>query len=208
MSILLPVRRAGEVVAFTTVDEDKAEFLSQWRWSLNGRGYVMGSPGLMHRVVLGIKKGTKAEVDHRNRDKLDNRVSNLRLVTHSENVQNSTRYFESQELRRQIVELFEAGHSRREIAALLGVSYGVVGLRLKGRPAFDKTYWTRDRIAQAIRDFHDREGRLPKQTEMKGRDGLPWFTQVYRQFDSIDDAVLHAGLTPRYYLQPEKRAVA
>lgn len=42
---------------------------------------------LLHRVIAGAKKGDV--VDHINRNKLDNRRSNLRLVTQSQNTFNS-----------------------------------------------------------------------------------------------------------------------
>lgn len=41
---------------------------------------------LMHRVILGAKKGQI--VDHINGDGLDNRRENLRFVTHGQNMQN------------------------------------------------------------------------------------------------------------------------
>ena len=43
-----------------------------------------------HRVALALHLGEwpKGEVDHINRDKTDNRLSNLRVVTHQENAMN------------------------------------------------------------------------------------------------------------------------
>ena len=40
----------------------------------------------IHRIVMGRKKGY--EVDHANRDKLDNRRRNLRFLSHQENLRN------------------------------------------------------------------------------------------------------------------------
>lgn len=40
----------------------------------------------IHRLIMGSKKGH--EVDHKNRNKLDNRRSNLRFLTHQENLRN------------------------------------------------------------------------------------------------------------------------
>ena len=70
--------------------EDHA-FLSQWSWRLHNEGYAWrterkGGHFLMHRVILGMKPGEIT--DHINRNRLDNRRGNLRLVTHSENVHN------------------------------------------------------------------------------------------------------------------------
>jgi hypothetical protein len=46
----------------------------------------------MHRVILDLKDGDKREPDHRNGNGLDNRRSNLRLATHSQNVANTGPY--------------------------------------------------------------------------------------------------------------------
>lgn len=48
--------------------------------------YINGKNDAIHRVIMGKKPGY--EVDHINRDKLDNRRSNLRFVTHQQNLSN------------------------------------------------------------------------------------------------------------------------
>lgn len=78
---------------FTKVDDEDYAWLNQWKWQVarrNGVNYACRSIGkrllLMHRVILGAKKGEYT--DHRNRDGLDNRRENLRLCTQSENLRN------------------------------------------------------------------------------------------------------------------------
>jgi len=84
---------------FAKVDDEDYEYLSQWRWR-EFHGYATarerGVPSVlrktfqMHRLLLKPKKGF--EVDHINRDRLDNRRSNLRLATRSLNRFNTAKY--------------------------------------------------------------------------------------------------------------------
>lgn len=81
------------------VDADKYEWLNQWKWGITKIGKVYYAlrttrnenniRALMHRFVLGLKKGQKQEVDHINHNGLDNRLANLRICTHRQNLQNS-----------------------------------------------------------------------------------------------------------------------
>lgn len=98
---LIPLRtRNGHVRAWAIVDEPDHEWLSQWRWCLHARGYAMRAESqlvsgrqkfrgiLMHRAILGLERGDVRHSDHINRDRLDNRRANLRIVTLAQNNQN------------------------------------------------------------------------------------------------------------------------
>src|SRR4051794_6479842 len=89
----IPLRRiGGQIFAEAIVDLEYAH-LARMRWYLDGRGYVSHSvtrgPELkLHRVILGLIPRDGLEADHINRDKLDNRRANLRIVTTAQNAQN------------------------------------------------------------------------------------------------------------------------
>lgn len=92
----IPLRRANGTVEYALVDSDDFVWLNDFHWSLTGLGYVKrhigNGPGkttiYMHRLLMGMATGDKLQVDHRNGDKLDNRRSNLRIVTSAQNAQN------------------------------------------------------------------------------------------------------------------------
>jgi hypothetical protein len=64
-------------------------------WSLHGEGYAyrvdhrQGQALLMQREIMGLSAGDPRKVDHINHDRLDNRRSNLRIVTKSQDAQNT-----------------------------------------------------------------------------------------------------------------------
>jgi hypothetical protein len=69
---------------------------------VNSQGYVSfmfnGNNYLAHRVIWEMHNGIIPEgmqVDHINRDRLDNRIENLRLATHQQNCWNSSGYGKS-----------------------------------------------------------------------------------------------------------------
>lgn len=74
------------------VDEDDYEELSRWKWSATGgkRTYAYrqdnGKMVRMHRYLL--KPPSNMDVDHIDGDGLNNRRSNLRIATRSQNNQN------------------------------------------------------------------------------------------------------------------------
>lgn len=78
---------------FALVDDEDFEFLNQWKWCLRNSGRYAGRCDyknnkwiLMHRVINNTPVGM--ETDHINRNKLDNRRSNLRSVTGCQNMMN------------------------------------------------------------------------------------------------------------------------
>jgi hypothetical protein len=88
----LPVFRAGRVVAYAKIDEEDFAELSKHNWGLAKNGYVRrgGSEKVLvylHRQIMKAQ-GRDQPVDHINHDKLDNRRSNLRVCTRSENLRN------------------------------------------------------------------------------------------------------------------------
>ena len=87
---------------FALVDDDVYEELNQYKWyAQKSRRTVYASrrthnkkqtTALMHRTILGLSPGDGKITDHRNRDGLDNRLSNLRTVSKSVNGHNHSGY--------------------------------------------------------------------------------------------------------------------
>jgi hypothetical protein len=92
--------------AYAIVDDEDFDYLNQWKWKFNKgramRNQHIGTVGnwrdgkrkdkavLMHRVIMGEPEGM--DVDHENRNALDNRKANLRICTHAENRRNNKIY--------------------------------------------------------------------------------------------------------------------
>ena len=73
------------------VDKDKWDKLKQYTWHVNAQGYaatnINGKIKLMHHLIIpNVPNGY--ERDHINRNRLDNRMDNLRVVTKQENLKN------------------------------------------------------------------------------------------------------------------------
>lgn len=101
--------RSGAVVGHARVDEDDWFAFARYRWGLSANGYATsllgtalahGSDGrfvrkgprkraqFLHNLIACPEEGRR--VDHINRDRLDCRRANLRLVTQAQNNQNLT----------------------------------------------------------------------------------------------------------------------
>lgn len=86
---------------FAIVDNEDYYFLMQWKWTFDGsyairrqhlrtvKGKSVGKKIYMHRLLMETPAGL--DTDHINRDRLDNRRRNLRVVSHAVNLQNSRR---------------------------------------------------------------------------------------------------------------------
>ena len=85
---------AQKVVGVAIIDREDLPKICNDKWYLSVYGYATrqthgGRPGKLHRLVL--KARDDDEIDHINRNRLDNRKANLRFVSHQENLHNISR---------------------------------------------------------------------------------------------------------------------
>jgi HNH endonuclease/AP2 domain len=86
----------GKVAVVSSADYD---YVNQWTWYAHSQGYAARKPKhqsaiFLHRALvermLGRQLKENGDVDHRDRDRLNNRRSNLRLCTSQQNSANSS----------------------------------------------------------------------------------------------------------------------
>lgn len=100
-SVLIPLLSTDSdqvVRAYATVDAADAEWVNQWQWKLSAkRGaypyryeYIDGKSvnQTLHRALLGLEPGDERQGDHIDRNHLNNRRSNLRILPKGANAQN------------------------------------------------------------------------------------------------------------------------
>jgi len=75
---------------YAIVDDDRYDELSKFNWYKHTMGYavttIKSKTTLMHRYLINAESGKST--DHINRNKLDNRIENLRVCNQSENQAN------------------------------------------------------------------------------------------------------------------------
>lgn len=82
---------------FALIDEEDFELVSPYKWytrQVERTHYANSKNGkliIMHRLIMGITD-PKVQLDHRNRNGLDNRKDNLRIATNSQNTCNRAPY--------------------------------------------------------------------------------------------------------------------
>ena len=96
---LIPLTGSKGVGKLAFVDADDYGFLSRWSWHLAADGYAAANITFasgdkrkvpMHRLILGSPIGGMV-TDHANRNRLDNRRTNLRVVDYRLNYFNAGR---------------------------------------------------------------------------------------------------------------------
>lgn len=85
--------KKGDIII---IDRDDFDLVKKYCWHVNYQGYAMTQIDkkkiLMHRLLLNILDDKDILIDHKNRNRLDNRKSNLSKVRHRENSQNTKIY--------------------------------------------------------------------------------------------------------------------
>lgn len=92
--MIVKISHKGKVF-LATVDIEDFPLISRHKWILNNHGYAIcrinSGQVHMHRMILPSKRGMV--IDHINFNKLDNRKSNLRYLSNTENLlHNKKRY--------------------------------------------------------------------------------------------------------------------
>lgn len=82
--------KESDEVGRALVDTVKYDIINGYKWCINAKGYVITTDGTrqiaLHRLVTNAPQGM--QVDHRNHNKRDNRIDNLRICTNKENQRN------------------------------------------------------------------------------------------------------------------------
>ena len=88
--------KENKIIAKVLIDTEEQEKIKKHNWRLNEKGYVISDINKkkirLHNFILNRDtKNQKITCDHINRNKLDNRKINLRIVSHLENIKNSNK---------------------------------------------------------------------------------------------------------------------
>lgn len=92
----IALRGKNGIGRYALVDNEDYEALNKWKWYATYQGYavrhspmvrrVRGKQVSMHREIMNFPT---LSIDHANMNKLDNRKSNLRLATKTQNSRNT-----------------------------------------------------------------------------------------------------------------------
>lgn len=84
----IQICKYNKVILF---DSQDWSLIQNYTWCIGGNGYAHSTRKstskniLMHRLICGVHEDEMPQVDHINRNKLDNRRVNLRLANRSQN---------------------------------------------------------------------------------------------------------------------------
>lgn len=75
------------------IDIDVYEYIKNFPWKESSDGYIVTGQLTLHRFIIGLTTDldTVEIIDHKNRNRKDNRHKNLRLTSHKNNIRNSSK---------------------------------------------------------------------------------------------------------------------
>jgi hypothetical protein len=80
---------------FFEIDDEDFDLVKKYRWLLNQQNYIVtyinGEYIKYHRMIFGLIKGDGKAVDHKDRNRTNNKKENLRLCSQRENTFNSSK---------------------------------------------------------------------------------------------------------------------
>ena len=90
---------------YAIVDDDDFDKLNRYKWQCNYYGYAKrgiwdrgtnnNKQVLMHREIMGVLDRKDIEIDHINKNTLDNRKCNLRFCSHQENIMGKSGHYKN-----------------------------------------------------------------------------------------------------------------
>ena len=86
--------KQGDIKAIAVIDIEDLEMIGQYKWNESGgyaRTVINGHGVFMHKIIMN-DINNNFTIDHINRNRLDNRKSNLRFTTIQENSLNQSVY--------------------------------------------------------------------------------------------------------------------
>lgn len=134
--------RHKEICAYALVDDDDYPIVSKYNWCLNRKGYVVGKANeeyiRLHRFIAKTHHWDVGEniIDHINRDKRDNRKSNLRVCTPQQNCFNR-------------IQRYNGATSRYKGVSKRGNGHWRMMIYIDGKPYYNETYRTEIEAAVA-----------------------------------------------------------
>jgi hypothetical protein len=104
------------------VSDEDYDAVRDRNWFIRKNGYIQSKHQTLHRAIM--KPPVGMEVDHINRDKLDNRRENLRICTHAENSMNKGHWSASGEKY-----IYSRPHGSYQVIYILGGKLKHIGYR-------------------------------------------------------------------------------
>ncbi len=169
----IPLSKTGKNKGkyFAMVDNDVFDIVNEYDWCYK-QGYAINSKMgmLLHRYIWTLKVGdipAELEVEHKNQDKLDCRLENLRLATSSENHCNITIQKNNKSGHKGISREVYKGHPRKDGTYKIYTRWKAIitkDYRKKTKKVYSKRFpYTDEGLKEAIEWYKQKSLELHKE---------------------------------------------